>query len=319
MRILFITATRIGDAVLSTGVLNWLVTQYPEARFTIACGRPAAPLFTAFPKLERLLIMDKQRFSLHWLKLWASCAFNYWDIVVDLRGSGTAWFLLAGKRIRWTRDSDRHRVEAMGDLLKLQPPPSPHLWIAAEHERRAEALIPPGAPVLGIGPTANWRGKEWPADRFADLIARLTAPNGMLPQARVAMFGAKSERAAAMPVIEAVPAARRIDLVGTAELPVVAACLRRCVLYIGNDSGLMHMAAAVGTPTLGLFGPGNVARYAPWGKLTAVARTTLTPIELMVRPDFNHQTTGSLMDSLDVETVVTAAHELYRRSERSSA
>jgi heptosyltransferase III len=319
VRILFITATRIGDAVLSTGVLNWLATQHPRARFTIACGRPAAPLFQAFPQLERLLIMDKQRFSLHWLKLWAACVTTRWDIVVDLRGSGTAWFLLAGQRIRWTRDTDRHRVEALGDLMKLQPPPSPHLWLAADHEKRADALIPPGAPVLGIGPTANWRGKEWPAARFAELIARLTAPTGLLPQARVALFGAASERETAKLVIEAVPPARRIDLVGTAELPVVAACLRRCVLYIGNDSGLMHMAAAVGTPTLGLFGPGNEARYAPWGKQTAVARTPLTPIELMVRPGFDHQTTGSLMDSLEVDTVVAAASELYRRSERSSA
>jgi ADP-heptose:LPS heptosyltransferase len=171
---------------------------------------------------------------------------------------------------------------------------------------------------LAIGPTANWRGKEWRAQSFIALIERLTGPGGLLPGARVALFGAKDERPAAEPVIQSVPEGRRIDLVGTADLPTVAAVLRRSSLYIGNDSGLMHIAAAVGTPTLGLFGPGNATRYGPWGDRTAVVQTSLKPQELM-GPGFDHLRTGSLMDSLSVEDVEKAATQLYARARGNAA
>jgi ADP-heptose:LPS heptosyltransferase len=318
MKILFITATRIGDAVLATGVLNRLAEQYPAARFTIACGQPAAPLLQPFPRLERLIVMRKQRLSGHWLALWAACIGAHWDLVVDLRGSALAWLVLARQRVVWRTQEVGHRVEDLAAMFGFKPPPAPTLWTLPEHEQRAATLIPAGGPVLAIGPTANWRGKEWRAQSFIALIERLTAPGGLLPGARVALFGAKDERPAAEPVVHSVPENRRIDLVGTADLPTVAAALRRCSLYIGNDSGLMHIAAAVGTPTLGLFGPGNEGRYGPWGARTAVVRTSLAPHDLM-GPGFDHLRTGSLMDSLTVESVEKAAAQLYARVRGNAA
>ncbi|MCZ6607749.1 MAG: glycosyltransferase family 9 protein, partial [Alphaproteobacteria bacterium] len=73
MRILFITATRVGDAVLSTGLLDHLIRENPDARVTVACGPMAAPLFEAVPNLERIIVLEKQAFSLHWVRLWAAC------------------------------------------------------------------------------------------------------------------------------------------------------------------------------------------------------------------------------------------------------
>src|SRR5260221_4918083 len=72
MRVLFITATRIGDAVLSTGLLSHLVERHPAARFTIAAGPAAAPLFEAVPRLEPLLLVAKPRPSLHLPALYGS-------------------------------------------------------------------------------------------------------------------------------------------------------------------------------------------------------------------------------------------------------
>jgi heptosyltransferase-3 len=89
-------------------------------------------------------------------------------------------------------------------------------------------------------------------------------------------------------------------------------------MFIGNDTGLMHVAAAVGTPTLGLFGPSPIARYAPWGKCTAVVRTE-DPPESMFPPGFNHLTTDTLMDSLSVDAVEAAARQLWRRAESKAA
>src|SRR5436305_15029458 len=90
MHILFVTATRIGDAVLSTGLLTHLIERYPHARLTIAAGPVGAPLFEAVPGLERIVVLEKQRWSLHWLPFYAAVATRRWDGVVDLRGSGLA-------------------------------------------------------------------------------------------------------------------------------------------------------------------------------------------------------------------------------------
>src|SRR5258707_868961 len=100
MRILFVTATRIGDAVLSTGLLSHAMARFPDARLTIAAGPAAAPLFEAVPGLDRLIVLRKRRWALHWLALYAQTAGRRWDLVVDLRGSALAWLLWAGWRRR---------------------------------------------------------------------------------------------------------------------------------------------------------------------------------------------------------------------------
>jgi len=96
MHILFVTATRIGDAVLSTGLLTYLIERHPHARLTIAAGPVAAPLFEAVPGLEQIVVVRKRRWSLHWLPFYRAVATRRWDLVVDLRGSALAWMLRAG-------------------------------------------------------------------------------------------------------------------------------------------------------------------------------------------------------------------------------
>jgi heptosyltransferase III len=314
MNVLFVTATRIGDAVLSTGLLSHLIERHPEARLTIAVGAVAAPLFEAVPGLERLIVMQKRRWALHWPALYAQVIARRWDLVVDLRGSALAWLLHAReRRVMRKGEAAEHKVRQLGNLFRLDPPPSPRLWTAPRHERAAAALIPPGASVLAIGPAANWRGKEWRPERFAELARRLTAPEGPLPGARVAVLAAAHERVQAAPVLAAIPAKRLIDLVGRTELLTAAAVLRRCALFVGNDTGLMHIAAASGAPTLGLFGPSPVEQYAPWGRCTASVCTE-TPRSAMFPPGFDHRSTDTLMDSLSVDAVEAAARQLLARA-----
>src|SRR6185437_8818921 len=170
------------------------------------------------------------------------------------------------------------------------------------HERAAAALVPAGGPVLAIGPAANWRGKQWRGERFAELALRLTGPQGILPGARVAVMAAAHEREQGAPLLAALPAGRAIDLVGRADLLIAGAVLRRAALFIGNDSGLMHIAAAAGAPTLGLFGPTQASHYAPWGVNAAVVQTAIPSLELY-GPDFDHRTVDTMMDSLSVAAV----------------
>ena len=312
MNILFITSTRIGDAVLSTGILDHLICQFPDARITVACGPEAAALFEAVPNLCRVIVMEKKPFARHWLGLWADCAPRYWSLVVDLRASLIAWFLLAGeRRVLKTDAALVHRVRRLSDLFGLREPRAPRLWTTPRHEEAARRLVPNGGPVLALGPTANWRAKQWRAENFKELAGRLTGPDGLLPGARVAVFGVASERAVSAPVIEAIPPERMIDLVGEVDLLTAFACLKRCALFVGNDSGLMHLAAAA-TPTVGLFGPSRVEHYAPWGQHTEVARTAI-PFDDLFPPDFDHRTTDTLMDSLGVDAAEAAVRALWKR------
>ena len=265
MRILFVTATRIGDAVLSTGLLDHLLRTHPEARITVACGPAAAGVFTRMPGLERLIVLRKRRWSLHWLLLWLQVGFVRWDLVVDLRASALAWTLRARRRaIGKGGRRPGHRLQHLAALLNLSPPPLPVAWTAPEDEARAAALLP-GGPWLVLGPTANWSEKVWPAPRFVETARALTGPGGSLAGARIAVLGGPGEveRIMATPVLEALPGS--VNLVGWLELPEVAAVLRRAALFLGNDSGLMHLAAAAGAPTLGLFGRSNPAEYGPSG------------------------------------------------------
>jgi ADP-heptose:LPS heptosyltransferase len=319
MKILFVTATRIGDAVLSTGLLGHLIERYSDARVTIAAGPVAAPLFAAVPGLERLIVMRKQPLAAHWLGLYGAVVGRRWDMVVDLRGSALVWLLRAGeRRVMAKGDKRENRVRQLGRLFGLDPPPNPRLWLSPEHQLRAEALVPPGAPMLAIGPAANWRGKQWRAERFAELARRLTSADGPLPSARVAVFAAAHERAQAESLLAAIAPGRIVDLIGRTDLLTASAALRRCALFIGNDTGLMHIAAASGVPTLGLFGPSPVEQYAPWGERTAVVRTEQAPAS-MFPEGFDHRTTDTLMDTLSVEAAEAAARELWLRTASKAA
>jgi heptosyltransferase-3 len=318
MRILFVTATRIGDAVLSTGVLSHLLDRYPGARLTIAAGRDAAPLFADVPGLERIITIEKQRWRMHWLGLYRAVALKRWDVVVDLRASALAYLLWTKQRyVAQKRQVGEHRIKQMARIFGLDTPPSPRLWIAPAREAEAASLVPPlsasglGAPVLAIGPAANWRGKEWRGERFAELAQRLTAPGGLFPNARVAVMAAAHERPQALPLIEAL-GHRAIDLVGKIHLLTAAAVIERTALFIGNDTGLMHLAAATGTPTLGLFGPSPIDQYSPWGPHTAVVATAI-PHRDLIPPDFDRLTTDTLMDSLSVDMAEEAARQLWAR------
>ena len=184
-------------------------------------------------------------------------------------------------------------------------------------------MIPDGGPVLAIAPTANWRGKIWRGERFVDLIERLTGDDSetaaILPGARVAILGGPDEASAAATVFDSLPSDRRINLVGTEELPTVAACLKRCALFVGNDSGLMHMAAAAGIPTVGLFGPSRPENYGPWGDIAVAVRTERAYEDLVGEPGYDHRTTDTLMDSLSVDSVVTATVALWQQCEQMAA
>lgn len=312
-KVLFITSTRLGDAVLSTGILDHLLRALPEPRLTLVCGGLPASLFAGIPELDRLIVLKKQKYKKHWIDLWREVAGIEWDIVVDLRNSVVSRLIRARRRYCHGRHIPEmvNKVVQNALVLKLDTVPAPRLWLTEAQKAKAVELIPPGGPVIGVGPTANWIGKTWPAERFIEVIQNITAEGGPYAGARVAVFAAPGEEETAYRVFNALPDGRRIDVIAKADPGTAAAALARCEFYIGNDSGLMHCAAAAGVKTLGLFGPSYDAIYAPYGAHTSFVRTPETFDELTDFPGYSAGTLRhSLMTSLSVDSVLGAIHAM---------
>lgn len=314
MKVLFITSSRLGDAVLSTGLLDHVIRIYPEARITVACGPLAVSLFEGVPGLARIIPLQKKKHNGHWIDLWRQVFPDVWDIVIDLRNSAVSRLIRARTRYIFSARIDQrlHKVEQNTAVMKLDYVPAPRLWPSAAQVEQAGQLIPPGGPVLAVGPTANWPGKMWPAERFMAVISELTKGDGILPYARVAVFAAPGEEAAAYEVLNAVPEALQIDMIAKANPGTAAVALQNCSLYIGNDSGLMHCAAAAGIPTCGLFGPSWPALYSPWGAKAFYVGTPESYAELVDFPGYDSKTVGTLMTSLSVEKVVFAIEDVWK-------
>jgi len=336
MKILFITSSRIGDAVLSSGLLNYMAQTYPDAKVTICCGPLAVSLFEGYPKLERIIPLKKEKHNKHWIKLWKIVVGTRWDMVVDLRNSAVSRLIRAKQRHIFGPHIDKagHKAQQNAAVMKLDHVPAPRLWFTDAQKKRANELIPPlpnplpgeegtseargEGLVLGVGPTANWLGKTWPADRFIEVIKFMTAPDGLMPGARVAVFAAPGEEADARKVLASIPKTRALDIIAKTDPGTAAATINRCDFYLGNDSGLMHCAAANGVPTFGVFGPSYPHIYAPYGDHADYARTPETFDELIDYEGYTPQTAPCLMTSLSVETVKNKITEFFEKRKEAA-
>ena len=141
--------------------------------------------------------------------------------------------------------------------------PTPQLRVPAQSHARAAQLLAGHdrrGPLVGLNPGAGRSVKEWPPERFARAAADLAARD----RATIVLLGSAAER----PLGEAVRKhvgndVPLIDLVGRTPLVDLAAVLERIQVLVTGDTGPMHLAAAVGTPVVGIFGPTDPARYAP--------------------------------------------------------
>ncbi len=309
MKILFITSTRIGDAVLSTGILNHLIQTYDNSEITVVCGPLPASLFEGFPKVSKIIALKKQKRHGHWIELWKQTSKTKWDIVIDLRNSAVSRLIRSKKRYVFGNQIDKslHKVAQAAQLLDLTYIPDPALYFTTEQNEFAKNILKDfeGEKIIAVGPTANWIGKTWEADKFIKVIEWLRSDNGLYPNAPVAIFAAPGEEAQANIVYKSLAKEKRINIIAKGNPGQVAATLSQCSFYLGNDSGLMHIAAACHIPTIGVFGPSFPHLYAPWGTHTAYAQTPENFEELINFEGYNPKTlTHTLMKTLSVEKVI---------------
>lgn len=130
--------------------------------------------------------------------------------------------------------------------------------------------IPPERPVLAIAPAARWASKRWPPEFFAKVLAELTgSPPGesnLMPAPVVVCVGTADEREAGDALCALAPDASVINLMGETDLGALAELLRQSAVLLTNDSGPMHLAAAVDTPVVAVFGPTDPGLTGPYGQ-----------------------------------------------------
>jgi heptosyltransferase III len=315
-RILFIAGNLIGDVVMSTGLIAHLAATNPEARFTIVCGRAAAQLFEAFPQLDRVVPMAKAKGGRHWQKLLAELKGQSFDLSVDLRGSLVTWLIASQKRHVKRRMLAPHAVDDLAASIGLKTAPLSRVWLSdAAREAARGWLETQGRPVLVLCPGASWTGKRWLLERFAMLGRKLVEVGGALEGGRIVVVGGPDEATemAALGV-----ALEGLDVVvSDPRTPLLhaAALFEGTRLFVGNDSGLMHLAAASGAPTLGLFGPTDERRYGPRGAFTASVRGDGVDFKAPGRATSKtHPDSQGLLDSLSVETALESALRLLKDS-----
>ena len=313
---LFVTSNRIGDCVISSGVIREIRRQVPGAEITVACGRPPAPFFRSAPGVERVIILDKKKAAGHWFDLWRQIRSTRWDMVVDIRGSALAWLLNARTRRVYSRkwETGGPKVEMVSRLMGADHTLNPELFIDFRARSEAAAVIDPqlsaGAgpgPILALAPIAHQPGKSWPADRWGELVEQLKAEPRFAGW-RFMLVGGPGDHPPAAPALAAA-GERGIDFVGKGDILASAAAIDRADLFVGNDSGLMHVAAAVGRPTLGLFGPTEWWLYGPWGSRTRTVASNETrgdfaPIEALTT-DRVHRAVLDLYDAFITPNAAT--------------
>ncbi|MDC0344531.1 glycosyltransferase family 9 protein [Alphaproteobacteria bacterium] len=320
MAVLFISATPLGDGILSTGILHALHQRYPDQKISVACGALPAPLFKPIPYVERVIVLKKGPRLQHWRHLWKETVCQKWTAVVDLRGSALAYLLWTKNRYRWQRHLHQsaagqplHKVAQLARVLGIEDqPPSPRLAIddlLREKLCKRFSLTPhakDAPPIIALGPTSSWPMKEWPLERFQSLATSLQQTSSHPPKFLI-LTGPGAERERAMPLLHHLGQENCIDGAGTLAVDEAAALLSLANLYVGNDSGLMHMAAALSVPTLGLFGPSPDTNYRPWGEKTAFCRTR-TPFEVAFTQGKQGQ---SVMAEIDIAQIMKTLTKIW--------
>jgi predicted lipopolysaccharide heptosyltransferase III len=347
MRILLVRLRQIGDVVFTTPAVHALREQFPDAHLTYIVEPAAAPIVAHNPHLNDVIVAPRARGIrglLDDLALARRLRAQHYDIAIDFHGGPRASMLtwLSGAPVRlgyeilgrgWmytrrvarpTELRKRHSVENQWDLLAplgVAPPdrsanpvemPADAAVTAAIDGRLHEAGVAPGDRLVVIHVSAGNPFRRWPASHFVELVAGLAAGD---ERRRIVVTSGPSEREAAGHVIgdsqrRLGPArAHQVLSCGEFSLTELRALLDRAALYIGGDSGPLHVAATTRVPIVGLYGPTLPVRSAPWRDAGCVTES-VDAGELPCRPcDQRVCAPGDFrcLTSIEAERVLEAA------------
>jgi lipopolysaccharide heptosyltransferase II len=302
MRILLVRLRQIGDVVFTTPAIRALHEQFPDAFLSYIVEPAAAPIVIHNPLIHEVIVAPRRRGVqgvLDDLALGRRLRSSRFDLAIDFHGGPRAslltWLSGAPRRIgyqivgrSWIYTTRiprprmlraRHSVVNQWDLLAplgIAPPspsrfpvemPSDPVVATLVADRLARAGVAADARLVVIHVSAGNPFRRWPAESFVDLAVSLAATDS---RRRVLVTSGPSEQGAADRVIEGARTrlgAERGDQVlscGEFSLQELRSLLERAALYIGGDSGPLHVASTTGVPIVGLFGPTLPIRSMPW-------------------------------------------------------
>ena len=298
-RTLIIKPSSLGDIVQALPVLTSLREAHPKAHIAWLVATVFADLLQGHPRLDRVVTFDRRRYGSIGKSFGATADFvafveglrrEKFTAVIDLQGLFRSGFLTAAtgapSRVGFAAArelapmfytlavpmprKEMHAVDRYMALARhiglMDPQATDHLPIAPEAREtvrqrlRAEGLAPDDAMVV-VSPHARWPTKQWPPERFAEVVRRLHEQSGT----RAVLIGSSAAAAIAREIAAAAASARPVDLVNRTTLREMVALVAEARAMVTNDSGPMHVAAAIGTPVVAIFGPTSAERTGPYG------------------------------------------------------
>jgi heptosyltransferase-3 len=265
--ILLVSLSCVGDAVMTTPVLEALHLAYPEARIDIVSDRRSDSIYTHCPYRGTVFIKDKKLFMRGALALLKQVRKQEYDLIVDLRTDGLAYLCKGKKRLTKLHKQPygEHAVEELMGVIRSvygeHEIPAPRMWLTAKENDYADTILSglPGKRWLAFAPGNLNDKKVWSAGNYAALAnALVDVIDGVI------LDGSPREKEATTAVGKKLNVPF-VDLAGQTSLLQAAAVLGRASLFVGADSGLGHIAAAVGTPTLTFFSVDSPERVLPRG------------------------------------------------------
>ncbi|MCX5736661.1 MAG: lipopolysaccharide heptosyltransferase II [candidate division NC10 bacterium] len=324
----------VGDAVLTLPALAALDRRFPRAEIAVLAKPWAAGLFAGQSAVDRIVLYQAEGSHRGLRGRWTlarELAQERFDLAVLFPNSLDAvivpWLARVPRRVgyrtdgrgllltqvvaRSGRSAERHQVFRYLELVRslgADGEAIPRLAVGAEAGREADRLlqelgVETGEACVAVNPGSVYgSAKRWPAERFAAVADALAEKH----QARVLLIGSTKER----DVLEAVAGRMRrppIRLGGRTDLATLAGVLKRARLLLSNDTGAMHVAAAVGTPVLAVFGPTDADATGPLGPDSRVVRELVPCSPCLLREcPIDHR----CMVGVGIAQVLHAAEEL---------
>ncbi|ANP47404.1 glycosyltransferase family 9 protein [Candidatus Viadribacter manganicus] len=298
--VLFLAPADLGETVLATGALAHVLGEGDQ--LTMLTSADAAPLFRAAPGLKAKYTVEGVGDVGPFIELAWSRRGRRFDVMLDLRQSPAAMVLPAKRRlVRKQPEVLRHFIEDLSELVGAERTLAPAIWLDDRARSAAAAISPDAAPLVLLAPGGSVDDKRWAHERFAAIARRFA--DGALANARVvALSAAPRDAEIAARVVSSLDADGVPALAPGLDLLAAAALAERATLCIGNDNALSHIAAAMGAPTLSLFGPTDERVRAPRGPRVRTLRgRSFEEAALDAR---------TAMDDISIDAVEAAALDL---------
>ena len=338
-KFLVVRFSSLGDIVLTSVVTQQLKQRYPGSEITLLTKGKYYSLAGLLPGVSRVIGIDQKSGLLSQI---SQLSRENFDCLIDLHSNWRSFWIRKlvpaerstkynsrrFRRIRMVKfpqttngclSTSEAYLQSLSPLGITASNSKPLLILKSEDQKQAETFlnthdILSNTPLIGIAPGARWETKHWHTERFADVARKLQR----IHQARLLLFGSPDESG----LLEYL--AKQVEgsvIARGLSYNQLAALISKCRCLISNDSGLMHISAALQVPTVAIFGPTHPKLgFAPKGDHTVVLTTNqpCSPCSLHGKKKC-HQPSRYCMDNITVEMVIESANRLIERSKPSLA